>query len=657
MYKNTLKISILVIMLCFGFFFAKVYQPAGKTVRVYKNALKDFDNENYSNSYYLFSRVGYLSALKPMALYRQALCAKALGDKKTELKIYQKLFKYYPSSKLSMEARYQAGQLLIDENPAKAQKYFNKVSKSDIDEDYKIASEYYNARIESGRLKYSKSPFKGKKSAKIEQAFRDYLEHAPDGRLAVNVANTWKNFNPDLSTSDVLLVSKAYYFASMYKESSESLKDISLKDSWALKASNSYAQKNFEQTKTYVEEGILKYADSVSDEDYKRAVGDYLKIFKDDDKYTYTSKLFSLAKGKNKDYIWNLKCETSPVTEKSACFNSLYSNYPSGGYAQNAMYRIFKLELANKNYSEVKRLAHDYLNRFSNNDNAAEVMFWLGKTELKYSRRVDAMNCFQEIIKKYPDSYYAYRAFWILNNIGPAVIKASLEYKPVVYPYKMPSKGDFLYNLLSVDDYDLIAKFSKDEFIKSWVEYKKGNYSKSALIARDAMAKLEVKPVKNDLRWRLVYPQNYYIQVHGYARQFKNNDALIMSIIREESYFNSEAQSGVGAMGLMQLMPSTAHEIGQKNGIEFNTQYLLNPELNIKLGNIYFSILRGMLSDKVVHAVAAYNGGIGSVSKWKADLEYSNVDEFVEQIPYEETQNYVKKVFRSYWNYTRIYQE
>ena len=110
-------------------------------------------------------------------------------------------------------------------------------------------------------------------------------------------------------------------------------------------------------------------------------------------------------------------------------------------------------------------------------------------------------------------------------------------------------------------------------------------------------------------------------------------------------------------MGLMQLMPSTAHEIGQKNGIEFNTQYLLNPELNIKLGNIYFSILRGMLNDKDVHAVAAYNGGVGSVSKWKADLKYLDIDEFVEQIPYEETQNYVKKVFRSYWNYTRIYQE
>ena len=62
MSKHTIKIAILVIVLCFGFFFAKVYQPEGRTVRVYKQALKDYDNENYSNSYYLFSRVDDLNS-------------------------------------------------------------------------------------------------------------------------------------------------------------------------------------------------------------------------------------------------------------------------------------------------------------------------------------------------------------------------------------------------------------------------------------------------------------------------------------------------------------------------------------------------------------------------------------------------------------------
>ena len=232
-----------------------------------------------------------------------------------------------------------------------------------------------------------------------------------------------------------------------------------------------------------------------------------------------------------------------------------------------------------------------------------------------------------------------------------------LNAKPVVYPYKYPSKTDILYTLLEVKDYDMVGKYTQDDFIKSWVEYQEGNYSVSAHLAQEAMDKLKQKPPKNDLRWRLVYPQNYYMQVKKYADLYKNNDALMMAIVREESHFNSEAQSGVGAIGLMQLMPSTAHDIGAKHGITFNTSYLFNPELNIKLGNLYYSTIRGMLNNKDVSAIAAYNGGIGSVTRWKTTLKYSDTDEFIEQIPYDETKNYVKKVFRSYWNYTRIYQK
>ena len=157
------------------------------------------------------------------------------------------------------------------------------------------------------------------------------------------------------------------------------------------------------------------------------------------------------------------------------------------------------------------------------------------------------------------------------------------------------------------------------------------------------MKNLKDKPSKSDLRWRLVYPQNYYIQIRNNSEKYNNNPALIISIMREESHFNSEAQSGVGAIGLMQLMPETAHDIGNKNGISFYTNSLFNPELNIKIGNLYYSTIRKMLDNKDVSAIAAYNGGIGSVTRWKNTLKYSDTDEFVEQIPYEETKTYVKK--------------
>lgn len=650
------KISVLVIFLLCGFVFAKLYQPQAKTVNIYKQALRDYENGNYSNSYYLFSKISYLSKLKPVAIYRQALCARALGDEKSELRRYQQLFNNYPSDKLSIESKYLAGQLVLDNNPNLALKYFKSVSKLTTDEDYKIASEFYKAKITASKIRYSNKIFSRAKIANVEKSFREYLTKYPDGRLAVNAANTWKKFNPNIKSQDAVLLARAYYFAQMYDEALTVFKKTQLKESWALQSATAYSKHDYNKTKTLTEQGVSKYSDNVRRDDYKMAVDSYLSLFEDKDKFKYSSKLFSLAKGKNKDYIWNLKCSYSPQGSKYACYKDLYMNYPNGEYAENSLLQILFFEINNKNFAGARNLAKDFMTKYPESENYPKVLFWAGKIEQKYYNTALAVTYYQDIVNKYPDSYYAYRAYWLLKGVHQSTIAAALDYKPVIYPYRYPNPQEILYNLLEVKDYDMILKYTKDDFIKSWIEYEQGNYASSTIIARDAMAKLPVKPVKSDLRWRLVYPQNYYKQVKNFASQYKNNDALMMAIIREESYFNPEAQSGAGAIGLMQLMPATAHEIGAKNGINFNTSYLFNPELNIKLGNLYYSTIRGMLGNKDVSAIAAYNGGIGSVTRWKSTLNYNDTDEFIEQIPYDETKNYVIKVFRSYWNYTRIYQ-
>ncbi|MDE6138532.1 MAG: hypothetical protein K2F57_03590, partial [Candidatus Gastranaerophilales bacterium] len=68
--KNVLKILVFIICLIAGYYLAKVYQPQAKSVGIYKQALKDYDNGNYSNSYYLFSKISAMSDLKPFAIYR-----------------------------------------------------------------------------------------------------------------------------------------------------------------------------------------------------------------------------------------------------------------------------------------------------------------------------------------------------------------------------------------------------------------------------------------------------------------------------------------------------------------------------------------------------------------------------------------------------------
>ena len=653
---NRIKISVFILCLVTGFFFAKIYQPQTKTVRIYEQALRDFENKNYSNSYFLFSRIGYSSRLKPFALYRQAMCAKALGDKPSELSSYQKIIKLYPHNKLTPEAKYQAGQLLIEENPGLAMKYFNTVSKSNLKEDYKIAADYYKARITTNQIRYLHKKISPQKSKETEQSFRNYLEKVPEGRLAPSVAETWQKFNPNANSKDSVLMARAYYKSGMFEQAAKVLAKAEPKDRWAVEASNAYSLHDYKKTKDLIEEGIEKYPDDVTAEDYNNAINDYLRLYDPKDKLEYTTKLFALSKGEKKSYIWYLKCENVPLKDKFACHKDLYLNFPSSKYAEQSLSQVFRYGIKNKNYQNCRSLAKDFLNNYPDSEYVPYFLFWSGKIEQAYGNP-EYKEIFQKLINTHPESYYAYRAFWILKGIRTATITASIDYKPVEYPYQYPTKGSQVYDLLQVGDYTMISKVFNDKFIDSWIEHEKGNYTNSINLAKQAMSELPEKPTKSDLRWRLLYPLNYYKQVKSYSDQYNNNDALIMGIIRTESTFNSEAQSQVGAIGLMQLMPSTAHDIGTKNGMEsFNNSYLFNPELNIKLGNIYYSTLRNLLENKDVSAVAAYNGGIGSVTRWKANLKYNDTDEFIEQIPYEETKNYVERVFESYWNYSRIYQ-
>lgn len=647
--KRVIIVLSVLLCLCGGLVFERFYQPNGKTLKIYAKALEDYNSKDYSNAYYLFSRVGYFSKLKPAALYRQALCAHALGDEHSEIAAYKKLFRYYPASHLSNEARYKTAQLIVDSDPKRAEKYFNEVILSSDDEDYKIASEYYKSKIESENrnTKLAKS--------EIEKGFRDYLSKYPNGKLALQVAKNWEIYNPEMSSSDYTLVGKAYMLAEMYDDAHKILNRADIKDSWAIQGMNYFNQGDISNGNNITVIGVSKYSTNVQKEDYKNLADAYLKNSKNP--YDAATELFKVANGINKDYIWYLKCKNAPKSEKYGCFETLYEAYPNGDYSETALINTMIGRILNKNYGGAKVVADDFIIKYPESDNLDMVMFWRAKIEQRYTHNPNYEIFYRNVINNFPDSYFAYRAFWIIQGLNSSVMNAKLEYKPIVYPYKYPPKGSVLYNLILVNDYDMINKYTKDGFIKSWISYKRGNYTTSIYTAQKAMDKLKPKPPKDDARWRLVYPLNYFKQVESNAGHYNNDVALIMSIIKEESHFNPYAQSAVGAIGLMQLMPQTAHDVGEKNGYDFNTADLFNPEFNIKMGNIYYAQLRNVLDNKDISAVASYNGGIGSVQKWRTNIEYNDTDEFVEQIPYEETKNYVYKVMKSYWNYTRIYQK
>ena len=128
--------------------------------------------------------------------------------------------------------------------------------------------------------------------------------------------------------------------------------------------------------------------------------------------------------------------------------------------------------------------------------------------------------------------------------------------------------------------------------------------------------------------------------------------ALIAAVIYAESRFARDATSSAGARGLMQITPATAQEIAQRSGgTEFEQGDLGDPQINISYGSWYLHWLLDRYGDNRRLAVAAYNAGTGNVDKWLVEDPGMTIDE----IPFPETREYVRKVLDARKEYRRTY--
>ena len=153
-----------------------------------------------------------------------------------------------------------------------------------------------------------------------------------------------------------------------------------------------------------------------------------------------------------------------------------------------------------------------------------------------------------------------------------------------------------------------------------------------------------------------VYKLEYTEYIKKYANEYNVDEYLIYAIIKAESNFEPNAESHRGAKGLMQLMYSTAEDISKRIGIELNEDNILEPDININLGTKYISMLIQKYNN-INLALAAYNAGSGNVDGWieKGTLKSDGSD--IENVPFTETNNYVRKILRDYEIYKNIYEE
>lgn len=152
------------------------------------------------------------------------------------------------------------------------------------------------------------------------------------------------------------------------------------------------------------------------------------------------------------------------------------------------------------------------------------------------------------------------------------------------------------------------------------------------------------------------YPLYYKEYIGKYSNENDLDPYLVASIIKVESGYDKDALSPKNAKGLMQITEGTGKWGAEELGIaDYENQVLFNPEQNIKIGTWYLRKLREEFGDNNDLILAAYNGGSGNVNKWLDNKDYSKDGIVLEDIPFKETRNYVKKVGKNYKTYKKAY--
>ena len=152
-----------------------------------------------------------------------------------------------------------------------------------------------------------------------------------------------------------------------------------------------------------------------------------------------------------------------------------------------------------------------------------------------------------------------------------------------------------------------------------------------------------------------LYPIKYEEYVTKYSNELNIDPMLTYAIIKTESNFKEDVISKSGAIGLMQLMDNTAKEQAEKLNVEYTNETLLNPEKNILLGLNYFSTLLDKFNQNYILAFTAYNAGLGNVQKWILNGTIKEDGTDIENIPFKETNMYVRKIINNYEMYKKLY--
>ena len=299
-----------------------------------------------------------------------------------------------------------------------------------------------------------------------------------------------------------------------------------------------------------------------------------------------------------------------------------------------------------------------------------QAAYWSGRAREASGARADAERLYRRVLTDAPRSYYGQLASARVtprggvSREGPSIQLPSDPADALAGDPRFVRVGTFqrlgLPEEAAAEMEDLVLSSAGDRvklYGLSGVYQREERYHLALRILRRHFAELAASGDASLPRafWEMTYPFGWQAEVTQAASRWHVDPFLVAAVVREESSFYPLARSPVGARGLMQLMPDTARPMAAVRGLAFNDGGVLDdPAPNIEMGSAFLAAMLKEFSDPRL-ATAAYNAGPGRVREWWRSRRTDDIEAWVEQIPFDETRFYVKRVMVSWAEYRRLY--
>ncbi len=207
----------------------------------------------------------------------------------------------------------------------------------------------------------------------------------------------------------------------------------------------------------------------------------------------------------------------------------------------------------------------------------------------------------------------------------------------------------------------LIGIGLRNEGVREWNFSLRGMNDRQLLAAAQRACESEVwdrcintsDRTRSEVDMEQRFPTPFRSQVIARAKELGLDPAYVFGLIRQESRFVMDARSGAGAVGLMQIMPATARWTARKTGVDYSAELIGDSDVNLKLGTSYLKLVLDDFGGSQALAAAAYNAGPGRPRKWR-EGPFLEVAAWAENIPFNETRDYVKKVLSNATYYAAL---